>query len=318
MSIANVSRRGFMAAGGGLLAAGCLADGTCASMPARASKGRFALNPATVRGYKLGLKEQVRLAIEAGYDGIEPWLADVQKAKDKGELGDIKAMCADGNLKIVDGIGFARWSLPDDAARAKGLEEMKRDMGLMADLDCPFIAAPPFGLQMPGTPKVPLEDFIPRYRAVLELGDRMGVTPILEFWGHSANLSRLNEALFVASASGHPKAAVLADVYHMYRGGSAFEGLRFLSPSTLPILHMNDFPAQPARDKLTDADRVWPGDGCADWKRICGVLRAGNLSPWLSLELFNPAYWKTTPLETLKTGLEKMKKVMCPGGNNNA
>jgi len=297
-----------MAAGGGLLAAGCL--GTDAQKSAQCcSRGRFALNPATIRGYKLELKDQVKWAIAAGYDGIEPWLADVQKAKDRGELGDIRKMCADGNLKIVDGIGFAHWSLPDDAARAKGMEEMKRDMALMAELDCPYIAAPPFGLQKPGSPHVPIADFIPRYRAVLELGDKMGVTPVLEFWGHSVNLSRLNEALFVASASGHPKAAVLADVYHMYRGGSEYEGLRFLSPSTLPILHMNDFPAQPAREKMTDADRVWPGDGCADWKQIFGILRAGNLNPWLSLELFNPAYWKTTPLETLKTGLAKMKQV---------
>ena len=307
----NVSRRGFMAtAGGSLLAAGCVAANTGSSASKKFPAGRFALNPATIRGYKLDLKEQVRLAIAAGYDGLEPWLADVQKAKDRGELGDIRKMCADGNLKLVDGIGFAHWSLPDDAARAKGMEEMKRDMALMAELECPYIAAPPFGLQKPGSPKVPLEDFIPRYRAVLALGDKMGVTPILEFWGHSVNLSRLNEALYVASASGHPKAAVLADVYHMYRGGSEYEGLRFLSPSTLPILHMNDYPAQPAREKMTDADRVWPGDGCADWKNICGILRAGNLSPWLSLELFNPSYWKTTPLETLKTGLAKMRKVV--------
>ena len=306
----NVSRRGFVAtAGGGLLAAGCIATNVGTPAPGKLSSGRFALNPATVRGYKLGLKEQVRLAIAAGYDGMEPWLADVQKAKERGELGDIKKMCADGNLKLVDGIGFAHWSLPDDAARAKGMGEMKRDMALMAELECPYIAAPPFGLQKPGSPKVPLEDFIPRYRAVLELGDKMGVTPILEFWGHSANLSRLNEALYVASASGHPKAAVLADIYHMYRGGSEYEGLRFLSPSTLPILHINDYPAQPAREKMTDADRVWPGDGCADWKKICGILQTGRLSPWLSLELFNPAYWKTTPLETLKLGLAKMRQV---------
>ena len=139
--------------------------------------GKFALNPATVRGYKLGLKEQVRLAIAAGYDGIEPWLADVQKAKASGELRDITAMCADGNLKMVDGIGFAHWSMPDDAARAKGLEEMKRDMALMAELECPFIAAPPFGLQAPGSPKVPTEDFIPRYRAVLERSWSSGDTP---------------------------------------------------------------------------------------------------------------------------------------------
>ena len=307
----KVSRRGFMAtAGGGLLAAGCIAVNTSNSAAKKFPAGRFALNPATIRGYKLDLKEQVRLAIAAGYDGLEPWLADVQKAKDRGELRDIRKMCADGNLKLVDGIGFAHWSLPDDAARAKGMEEMKRDMALMAELDCPYIAAPPFGLQKPGSPHVPIADFIPRYRAVLELGDKMGVTPVLEFWGHSANLSRLNEALFVASASGHPKAAVLADVYHMYRGGSDYEGLRFLSPSTLPILHMNDFPAQPAREKMTDADRVWPGDGCADWKQIFGILRAGNLDPWLSLELFNPSYWKTTPLDTLKTGLAKMRQVV--------
>ena len=297
-------------AGGGLLAAGCGAANASGPASKKFPVGRFALNPATIRGYKLDLKEQVRLAIAAGYDGLEPWLADVQKAKERGELRDIRKMCADGNLKLVDGIGFAHWSLPDDAARAKGMEEMKRDMALMAELECPYIAAPPFGLQKPGSPKVPLEDFIPRYRAVLELGDKMGVTPILEFWGHSVNLSRLNEALYVASASGHPKAAVLADIYHMYRGGSEYEGLRFLSPSTLPILHMNDYPAQPAREKMVDADRVWPGDGRADWKKIGDILRAGNLSPWLSLELFNPSYWKTTPLETMRTGLAKMRQVL--------
>ena len=277
----NVSRRGFMAtAGGSLLAAGCV----CA----------------------LPWTPLWNVVLDVGYVplcflGVDHWFSASET---------IRKMCADGNLKLVDGIGFAHWSLPDDAARAKGMEEMKRDMALMAELECPYIAAPPFGLQKPGSPKVPLEDFIPRYRAVLALGDKMGVTPILEFWGHSVNLSRLNEALYVASASGHPKAAVLADVYHMYRGGSEYEGLRFLSPSTLPILHMNDYPAQPAREKMTDADRVWPGDGCADWKNICGILRAGNLSPWLSLELFNPSYWKTTPLETLKTGLAKMRKVV--------
>lgn len=308
MSNGKVSRRGFLAVtGGGLLTA---AGATSVSPTAGGgADGRFALNTATIRGYKLDLKEQIRWAIVAGYDGIEPWLSDVQAAKDRGGLKDIRQMCEDSNLKVVDGIGFAHWALSDDAARAKGLEEMKRDMALMSELGCGYIAAPPFGLQKPGTPRVPLDAFVDRYRAVLELGDHMGVTPILEFWGHSANLSRLNEALYVASASGHPKAAVLADIYHLHRGGSAFEGLRFLSPSTLPILHMNDYPASPAHDKLVDADRVWPGDGAADWNVVFGLLRAGGLTPWLSLELFNASYWKTTPLETLKTGLAKMKKV---------
>lgn len=268
------TRRDFIAAAGiGAVVAGCRAEGACAP---RARGFRLALNPATIRGYGCSLKEQVRLCIQAGYEGIEPWLADLKAAREKGELADIRKMCADGNLAVVNGIGFAYWAMPDAATRTYGLEEMKRDMELVAEVGGRFIAAPPFGLQKPGSPKVALDAFAERYRAVLALGAQTGVTPILEFWGHSANLSRLDEALYVASASGDERACVLADVYHMYRGGSPYEGLRLLSKSALPVLHMNDMPAQPAREKLVDADRVWPGDGIAPWKKIFGIFRDGD------------------------------------------
>jgi len=59
-----------------------------------------------------------------------------------------------------------------------------------------------------------------------------------------------------------------------------------------------------------DADRVWPGDGVAPWKQIGGILRACGLDPWLSVELFNKNYWTTNPLDTLRTGLAKMKAVL--------
>lgn len=310
------NRREFLSVAGlGALAAGCCTGGNectaSAPKPVQPAVGfRYALNPSTIREFKLSLKEQVKLCIEVGYQGIEPWLADIAAAKQKGELSDIRKMCEDGNLAIVNGIGFAHWAMPDRAERAKGMEEMKRDMALVTELGGAFIAAPPFGLQKPGSVKVPLDEFVANYRAVLELGGRMGVTPILEFWGHSANLSKLNEALYVAAASGHENAAILADVYHMFRGGSAYEGLRFCTKSTIPVLHMNDVPATPARDRLTDADRVWPGDGIAPWKQIKGILVECALNPWLSLELFNKSYQTTTPLNTLKTGLEKMKAVM--------
>lgn len=306
-----MTRRGFLAAtGAGALAANAVSDGA-ATVSGQSRKGRFAINPSTIRECGLPLVDQVRLAIQAGYDGIEPWLADLRAARAAGQLADVRKRCADGNLSVVNGIGFAQWALPDPAARAKGLEEMKRDMELVAEAGGAFIAAPPFGLQKPGSPRVSLDAFADAYRAVLELGDRMGVVPILEFWGHSVNLSRLNEAVYVASASGHDRAAVLADVYHMYRGGSPYEGLRFLSKSALPVLHMNDVPSSPERQKLTDADRVWPGDGIAPWRKIGGILREGGLDPWLSLELFNKSYYRgTTPLDMLRTGLAKMRRVM--------
>ena len=274
-----------------------------------AGRRRYALNPPTVRGYGLSLKEQVRLAIEAGFDGLEPWLRDAHAAKASGEFADAVKMARDGGLAFVNGIAFGTWVDADPAKRAAGLEETKRDMALLAEMGCPCVAASMFGSQKPGTPVIPLETIAERYAAVCDLGQAMGVRPLLEYWGHSVNLHTPEDALWVASRVGRANAGVLADVYHTYRGGGSFESFRFLSPAILPVLHMNDYPADPPAAKLVDADRIWPGDGIAPWRRIFAALDEAGADPWLSIELFNPSYWKTTPLDTMRTALSKMKGV---------
>ena len=61
--------------------------------------------------------------------------------------------------------------------------------------------------------------------------------------------------------------------------------------------------------KIVDADRVYPGDGIAPLPDILASLREMNYQGFLSLELFNPTYWKRDPLEVAKTGLEKLKAI---------
>jgi sugar phosphate isomerase/epimerase len=209
----------------------------------------------------------------------------------------------------VNGIAFGQWVNPDPTVRAAGMEETKRDMALLAEMGCPNVAASMFGVQKPGSPRVPKEAIAERYAAVLDLGKVMGVRPLLEYWGHSVNLSRLEDALDVLKMLNRPDAAVLADVYHTYRGGSSFAAYRSLSSSTLPVLHVNDYPAAPQREKLVDANRVWPGDGIAPWSEIFANLAAAGADPWLSIELFNPEYWKTTPADTLDVGCGKLLRV---------
>ena len=105
----------------------------------------------------------------------------------------------------------------------------------------------------------------------------------------------------------HPKACVLPDVFHLYKGGSGSFGIRLLSGQAIHVLHLNDYPAIPGRESITDRDRVFPGDGVAPLNQILGDLQHVNPAAVLSLEVFNPAYWKGDPLETTKTGLAKMK-----------
>ena len=114
----------------------------------------------------------------------------------------------------------------------------------------------------------------------------------------------------MAIDSGHPKACVLADVYHMYKGGSDFHGLRLLGSSAVQVLHMNDYPADPPREKIDDSYRVYPGDGTAPLTDILRALHAIGGQKVLSLELFNRKYWAEDALTTAKNGLAKMKAVV--------
>jgi len=75
----------------------------------------------------------------------------------------------------------------------------------------------------------------------------------------------------------------------------------------MPVLHMNDYPADPPRDKIADRDRIMPGDGIAPLTQILCDLRDKDGQTVLSLELFSQVYWEKDPLEVAKTGLAKMK-----------
>ena len=270
---------------------------------------KYCLNTGTVRGHKLGLIAELELAAKAGYDAVEPWVESIRQYKEQGgSLPELKQRIEDTGLTVESAIGFSSWIAEDQAKRTQGLEQARRDMDLVAQIGGKRLAAPPAGAT--GEPILDLQKAADRYRALLELGDSAGGVPALEVWGFSKNLHRLGQSVYVAIESGHPKACLLADVYHLYRGGSDFSGLRLLSAEAMPIFHMNDYPGGVSRDQVKDRDRVFPGDGVAPFDQIVGDLHAVNPNMVLSLELFNPEYWKRPALDVAREGLAKMKQAV--------
>ena len=269
---------------------------------------RFSLNTSTIREPKLGIEREVDIAGLAGYDAIEPWVPTLREfVSGGGKLADLGKRISDAGLTVESAIGFAQWIVDDEKRRKEALEEAKRDMDMLREIGGIRIAAPPVGAHQGDSPKIELQVVAERFRALLEVGDQTGVVPQLEIWGFSKNLSRLGEVMYVVGESGHPKACLLLDIYHLYRGGSDFTGLDLMSDSALQVFHVNDYPATPPRDKMNDADRVYPGDGIAPMSRILNAIGGNGRSVVLSLELFNRDYWKLDPLEVAKTGLAKMK-----------
>ena len=61
------------------------------------------------------------------------------------------------------------------------------------------------------------------------------------------------------------------------------------------------------RETISDANRVYPGDGVAPLTQILRDLFATGFAGALSLELFNRTYWEQDAVTVARTGLEKMK-----------
>jgi sugar phosphate isomerase/epimerase len=268
------------------------------------------LNTGTIRGHKLSLPEQVDVTAKAGYGAIEPWIGDIRKYVEQGgSQKDLRKRIDDAGLRVSSAIDFPRWAVDDDDARAAALEGMKRAMGLLAELGGTHIAAPPAGINR--TPGVDLFAIAERYRAVLELGDTMGVIPQLEIWGSAQTLGRAGEAALVAMHTGHPKACLLLDAYHMYKGGSPFDCLKLLNGAAMTNFHINDYPADPPREEINDSHRVYPGDGICPLTDVLQTLYETGFRGVLSLELFNRTYWEEyDALTNARKGLENTRAVV--------
>jgi 2-keto-myo-inositol isomerase len=316
MTNTYLSRRRLLAAAGVTIGAAVITGANqAASEQADPTQGmagpakpqfRYCFNTSTIRGQKLSLDKEIEITAEAGYDAIEPWVDKIHSyARSGGNLKELRNRITDVGLTVESAISFFRWIVDDEVERAKGLEQAKRDMDILAQIGGKRIAAPPAGANR--REGLDLMKAAERYRVLLELGDRIGVVPQVEIWGSSKNLHLLGQSVFVAIESGHPKACLLPDVYHIYRGGSDFNGLKLLSAEAIQVFHLNDYPADPPREKITDRDRVYPGDGVAPLTRILRNLHGNGSRTVLSLELFNPTYWKQDALTVAKTGLAKMK-----------
>lgn len=315
MKKTSTPRRAFLRGSAAVAAGLALPFALKKSTRAEEKPFRIMLNTSTIReckidGQKLGIEKKVDVAAKAGYDCIEPWIGELADYVKRGKsLKDLAKQIKDSGLTVESAIGFAEWIVSDDARRAKGLANAQHDMDWVLEIGGKRLAAPPTGATRPEDETIPVEKIADRYKALAEIGEKAGIVVMAEVWGFSKAFKTLNETIKAAMLSGHSKAAILPDVYHLYKGGSSFDDMKQLTNANFQVLHLNDYPDIP-RDKIADKDRVYPGDGIAPYAQIFKDLKSINYSGLLSLELFNPEYWKQDPNVVAKTGLDKIKALL--------
>ena len=265
---------------------------------------RISLNTSTLLHYKLDVDVQIDMVANAGFDGVELWMRDIQAYLEKGgKAEDLKRKLEDRGLILENIIGFSKWCSDVPEEREKALEQLREEMMIIAAMGGKYIAAPVQGIESLDSNK--FDDYSERYNAILELGDETGVTPILELWGMGA-LNKVADCARIVIATGHPKATMLLDFYHVHRGGNDWDTIDILNGQRLPVIHINDYPANPSYELLKDSDRVLPGEGVCPFNLVIPKLYKAGFRGGFSVELFNKEYWATMDAETmLRNSYEK-------------
>jgi 2-keto-myo-inositol isomerase len=263
------------------------------------------LNTSTIR--PSSLDEKIRAASEGGYEGIELWSNEISEyAQSGGSPEALGKRLADLGLVVPNVIGLWNWMPESDDERPETLNRVRRQMEEAAQVGALHIAAVP----TPDRPDIDLVWAAERYRELLELGEGIGIIPAIEFVGFLQGVNRLGEASAIAIEADHPQACLVADTFHLYRGGTGFRGVTHLAPSFFASFHFNDVPAEPGQFELKDADRIYPGDGILPLPKLLADLRAVGFHGPLSLEMFNRDHWQQDPVEVAKTGMAKIRRVI--------
>jgi 2-keto-myo-inositol isomerase len=315
-----MDRRSFLStAAVAATAAGCATSRPTASQLPLKYQGRrspwpIALDTATIRpaDRSISLDEKVRIAAEAGYDAIELWEFEVNEYEQAGgSLKDMAARIRDLGLFVPSVIGLWNGIPATQEEWERLLPEHRRRMRQASDIGSQHIQVVP-------QPARPWQQFDPqwaadRYRNLLEIGlNEFNINPAMVFVQFLEGARTLGKAAQIAIDADHPRARVIPDVFHMYIGGSGFNGLRHLRGEFIAIFSINDAPASPTRDEMvamgtrnSDAQRIYPGDGVLPLVQILRDLQVIGYDGCLSLELYNPQYHQQDLLAVARTGLAK-------------
>ncbi len=260
----------------------------------------YCLNTSTIR--PTPLLEKIRIAGQLGFEAIEPWNVEVDEyLQGGGTLADLNSALADAGLQVVSMIALHDWINSEGEQYDRAIGECRRRMEQAAALGSPFIVA------SPPREAVDLTRAAARYADLLRLGRACGVRPAMEFLGFSEGVKDVASVKAIAEGCGDPEATVVADVFHLLRGGGSIDDLRSLRGDQIAIFHINDLPATPPPTEQTDADRVMVGEGIADLPRVIANLRTIDYHGPISLELFNPTLWAQDPKEVCRVGLERIR-----------
>lgn len=266
------------------------------------------LNGATTM--KADLATDIRVAGQAGFQVVELWAAKLDEFLESHSLEDLARHLAEAGVKAHAINSIEKITFRDAAGRAEVLERCRQLSQYAQGIGCPWIVVVPGPLPEGTLWHEVREETVAVLRELAAIAQPHRVKLAFEFLGFPwCSVRTLTEAWAIVVATDRPNVGVVLDTCHFYAGGSSLAGIGAVSPARLAVLHINDVEDVPL-EQITDAHRVFPGDGVIPLKDIVRELRTIGYRGVCSVELFRPEYWERDPLEVAREAKEKTLAVL--------
>lgn len=229
------------------------------------------------------LEERFGQAAELGVGGIEFWSetlpAQVDQITRLNGTGGVVAAAVNHGRR-------SRFLDPDPQERARAISELEQALMLASQIGAAGVGFAPhfFGPLLPDLQ--PFMDAVELERALLKAQleqlldtvDRVGVhlwvEPVNRYETHL--LVRLRDAASIVAPFGHPRLAIVADLFHMA-----------LDESSIPDA-IRSQAAHIGHVHLADSNRRLPGHGTTDFSAALEALDSIDYQGWMAFEVGEP------------------------------
>lgn len=268
---------------------------------------KLALNGATIMPSPL--EDDVDIAASCGYAALEIWAGKLDAYTTSGSslehLADLMRAreIAPWSINSIEDI-----TCRDVHGRRALLDELRERVAMATTLGAPSIVVVPSRRDPPVPYREAVADAVDVLRSMSDVAGAIGLA--FEFLGKPGCTVRiLGMATEIVERVDRLNVGMVIDTFHFHAGGSAFDDLRHVPLEKLFVVHLNGCEDLPLSE-LTDAHRLYPGEGVIPIGSIVRVLHDGGFDGVASVEIFRPEYWEQDPRQVARTAYERAAKVL--------
>jgi 2-keto-myo-inositol isomerase len=254
----------------------------------------------------------LELAEKYGFDFMEFQMTPLYSYLENHTVAELKSFFDESRLKpyALNALEYFNLKTPREFKDVE--KEFIRMCEIATSIGCGIIILVPSRINRKLTAREIREDSVNCIKRLLEIiyARQYNVKLSYEFIGFSDfSVNNFSSCYEIVEELNDERVGMTIDCSHFYASGSKISDLRNANGKKIFAFHVNGSKDKPLNE-LTDADRIWPGDGVMPLDEILPVLKGIGFNGAASIELFNPDYWKLGAEEVFKISKEKLTDVI--------